>query len=130
MSELTTEVIEHALTVARRNGFTDVELSHGAHSFRARLEPGTGRGAPAPLASPDETITEVRANQVGYYSAGPNPLCIGDRVEPGDIVATVIALGIPTEVEAVVGGEVVEILAEDGQPVEYGQVMLRIKEAQ
>nr|BBH95585.1 hypothetical protein KTA_37840 [Thermogemmatispora argillosa] len=49
---------------------------------------------------------------------------VGDQVKVGQLVATVEALNVINEVESPVAGRVVEILVEEGQPVEYGQPLM------
>ncbi len=51
---------------------------------------------------------------------------VGDLVKVGQLVGTVESLNVFNEVEATVAGRVSEIFAQDGQPVEYGQVLLTI----
>lgn len=131
MSELDLDLVRHALSLARAHGFAEVELSLGADSFTARLAPG----APAPVAtSPaavataaDPEVVAIKANHVGYYKPGESPLAPGQTVAKGDVVATIAALGLANDVESTVSGEVVEVLVEADQPVEYGQTIALVK---
>jgi biotin carboxyl carrier protein len=52
---------------------------------------------------------------------------VGDRIKVGQIVATIESLNVINEVEAVVAGHVVEILVQNGEPVEYGQPLMIIE---
>lgn len=52
---------------------------------------------------------------------------VGDRVKAGQLVGTIESLNVFNEVEAAVAGRVVEVHVQDGQPVEYGQVLLTIE---
>ena len=134
MSELSQEVIEHALSVARKHGFAEIELASGGAAFRAKLDPTSKpkakKGASAhPEAPAEPTAKPLRASVVGYYAAAPKALKVGQRVKAGDLVATITALGISNDVEANVTGEIVEVLVEDGQPVEFGQALALVKES-
>ncbi|MEN9270541.1 MAG: biotin/lipoyl-containing protein, partial [Thermostichales cyanobacterium HHBFW_bins_127] len=51
---------------------------------------------------------------------------LGERVQKGQSVCIIEAMKLMNEVEAEVSGRVVEILVKNAQPVEYGQVLLRI----
>jgi len=51
---------------------------------------------------------------------------MGDRVKAGQLVGTIESLNVLNEVETAVAGRVVEIFVQDGQPVEYGQVLMTI----
>lgn len=75
---------------------------------------------------------QIRAPLVGIYhtsmKAGGKPLVsVGDTVKTGQIVAAIESLNVLNEVEATVSGKVMEMMASDGQPVEYGQALLVIE---
>jgi acetyl-CoA carboxylase biotin carboxyl carrier protein len=69
----------------------------------------------------------VKCPLVGYFGAAPAPVKVGDRIAVGDVVGIVVALGIPNEVLADLDGVVEQLLAADGDPVEYGQPLVRVK---
>ena len=60
-----------------------------------------------------------------YYGFKPY-VSVGDRVSKGQIVCIIEAMKIMNEIESEYSGIVKEILAQDAQPVEYGQVLFRI----
>ncbi|RYG48389.1 biotin/lipoyl-binding protein [bacterium] len=124
------ETVRHALAVARRNGFAEVELRAGEDRFRARLEPVSPAVAKAmaPAASDAEAaLAEIKSPLVGYYRNARTPLSVGQTIAVGDRIASIEALGLLSDVEAKSAGEVVELLVEDGQAVQYGQVIARVK---
>ena len=53
----------------------------------------------------------------------------GQEVKAGEIVAIIEAMKIMNEIQAEVKGTVVEVLVENGQPVEYGQRLFKVKAA-
>ena len=64
-----------------------------------------------------------------YRAAAPDAapfVEVGDRVEPGDVLCTIEAMKLMNDIKAEFAGEVVEVLAENAQPVEYGQPLLAI----
>src|SRR5690348_1055342 len=80
---------------------------------------------------PKSTTVEVKSPMVGtfYKSAEPGAkayVSVGDRVSKGQIVCIIEAMKIMNEIESEHSGVVREILAQDAQPVEYGQVLFRI----
>lgn len=97
--------------------------------------------APAPAAPVAETkepaalgenIVEVTAPMVGTFYAAPSPdsapfVKTGDVVGPGQTVCIVEAMKLMNEIEADVNGRIVDILVENGQAVEYGQVLFLIE---
>ncbi len=85
--------------------------------------------APAaePVATPDGPVqTAALAPVVGVFRPG---LTVGARVRAGDRIAVVDLLGIPQDVVAPVDGTLVEILAQAGDGVEYGQAVAVIEAA-
>ncbi len=68
---------------------------------------------------------EARSPAVGYFSPARG-LVVGQGVTAGDTLGSVDVLGIAQEVTAPVGGIVSAVLAEAGQAVEYGQVLVEI----
>ncbi len=81
-------------------------------------------------AAPD-THQKVTATLVGIFRVSMKrgskaAVAVGDQVRVGQIVGAVEALNVVNEVETPVGGRVVEIVAKDGQPVEYGQHLMTI----
>jgi biotin carboxyl carrier protein len=61
---------------------------------------------------------------------GGTLVAVGDRVKIGQLVGTIESLNVFNEVETTVAGRVVEVHVQDGQPVEYGQVLVTIESAE
>jgi acetyl-CoA carboxylase biotin carboxyl carrier protein len=134
MSDWNAEAVRHALTVARNNGFTEVELQSDGTSFQARLSPVAKASAPvsmpelAALEVPEgPAIKEITAPLVGYYKPAGTALNVGNQIKVGDPVAIIAALGLANDVESTVAGEVVRVLVQDGQSVEFGQVLAEVR---
>ncbi|RAM51626.1 MAG: acetyl-CoA carboxylase, biotin carboxyl carrier protein [Hapalosiphonaceae cyanobacterium JJU2] len=75
--------------------------------------------------------TEVTSPMVGTFYRAPAPgeatfVEIGDRIRSGQTVCIIEAMKLMNEIEAEVSGQVVEILVQNGEPVEYGQPLMRI----
>ncbi len=123
------DLVRHALAAARRNGYAEVELGEGESSFTARL--ARAPKAKATLATAEtpkeDAPQEIRATLVGFYRETKEPLAIGRTIRKGETVATIEALGIVTDVSSKVEGEVIEVLVEPGQAVEYGQALAVVK---
>lgn len=85
-----------------------------------------------PAVEPTTFDYEITAPMVGtfYYSSTPDSdpfVAIGDSVNTTTVVCIVEAMKLFNEIEADVSGEVVDILVENGELVEYGQPLFRIK---
>ena len=77
-------------------------------------------------------FVEVTAPMVGTFYRAPGPeeppfVDIGSRISVGQAVCILEAMKLMNELESEVSGEVVEILVENGTPVEFGQVLMRLK---
>lgn len=84
---------------------------------------------------PEETADydyEIISPMVGTFYGAPNPesdpyVKTGDSVNKETVVCIVEAMKLFNEIEAEATGEIVEILVEDGELVEYGQPLFRVK---
>jgi acetyl-CoA carboxylase biotin carboxyl carrier protein len=90
--------------------------------------------APAPVtAGGDETgFAYVKSPMVGTFYRSPSPenpsfVENGSKVEEKTAVCIIEAMKIMNEIQAETKGTVVEVLVENGQPVEYGQRLFKIK---
>ena len=77
-------------------------------------------------------LVEVTAPMVGTFYRAPGPeeppfVEIGSRINVGQAVCILEAMKLMNELESEVSGEVIEILVENGTPVEFGQVLMRLK---
>lgn len=80
----------------------------------------------------DENLHKITSPMVGTFYRKPNPdaepyVKVGDKVNTDTIVCIVEAMKLFNEIEAEVEGEIVEILVEDGQLVEFGQPLFLVK---
>ena len=117
-----------------------------AQAVMAPVMPAPVAAAPAPVAPaepaaapPASTATrsdllEVTAPMVGTFYRAPAPgepsfVEVGSRINVGQTVCILEAMKLMNELESEFGGEVVEILVDNGTPVEFGQVLMRVKPA-
>ena len=90
-----------------------------------------GADVPAPAAKEKEKEHKITAPLVGTFHVWARPrggalVAVGDRVKAGQLVGTIQSLNVLNEVETTVAGRVVEVHVQDGQPVEYGQLLITI----
>lgn len=79
----------------------------------------------------EKKLVEVPSPMVGTFYRAPAPgeaafVQVGDRVRSGQTVCIIEAMKLMNEIETEVSGQVIEILVENGEPVEYGQALMRI----
>lgn len=74
----------------------------------------------------------IKAPMVGTFYESPGVgqnsyVKVGDKIKPGDILCIVEAMKLMNEIECEVSGEIIEILAKDGEMVEYGAELFRVR---
>jgi acetyl-CoA carboxylase biotin carboxyl carrier protein len=88
--------------------------------------------APIPGESAAGELIDIHSPIVGTFYRSPSPDSLpfvneGDRIKPGDAICIIEAMKLMNEIEAEISGTIVDILVENGQPVEYNQVLFRVK---
>jgi len=146
--------IRALLELFREYGLTEVEIERNGERVRVRREPpaavpalpapaaaaGTGP-APATQAAPSaealhddrrQHLVTVEAPMVGTFYRAPSPdadpyVREGDVIKEGQVLCIIEAMKLMNEIESKVSGRVIRILAENVQPVEYGQPLFLIE---
>ncbi|QZZ20804.1 acetyl-CoA carboxylase biotin carboxyl carrier protein [Leptothermofonsia sichuanensis E412] len=93
------------------------------------LMPPSAQSSPPPTS--DRRLSEIVSPMVGTFYRSPAPdeppfVELGDRIRKGQTVCIIEAMKLMNELESEVAGEIVEILVQNGQPVEYGQILMRV----
>ncbi|HEY5665093.1 MAG TPA: acetyl-CoA carboxylase biotin carboxyl carrier protein [Gammaproteobacteria bacterium] len=142
--------VKKLIELLESSGIAEIEISEGEESVRisryAQAGPPVAQTvvqAPTPVESPrpaaaaaEETSGstsgfEVTAPMVGTFYASASPgakafVEIGSVVNEGDTLCIIEAMKMMNQIEAEVSGKVVSILAENGNPVEFGQPLFII----
>jgi acetyl-CoA carboxylase biotin carboxyl carrier protein len=89
-----------------------------------------GGGAAEALAA-KANLVEIKSPMVGTFYAQPEPgaapyVRVGSRVTPGQTLCIIEAMKIMNPLDSEVAGVIREVLVEDAQPVEFGQVLFRV----
>lgn len=148
-----TDYIEKLAKVLSETGLTEISLEDGEQAITLRKDvivssaPQVVAAAPvsAPVAAPsaqapsvDNTSapakkgTPITSPMVGTFYKAPSPdaepfVKEGASIKQGDVVCIVEAMKMMNEIKAEVSGKVVEVCVEDGQPVEFGQVLMYVE---
>ncbi len=116
-----------------------VPAGHGSGAWRSEPEDDLAltapRGRPSSRRPPVghvPTDTVVRAPLLGFFHRGGRPggrplVDVGDRLASGVTIGTITVLGLPNDVLTDGPAEIVAFLVEDGEPVEYGQPLARVR---
>jgi acetyl-CoA carboxylase biotin carboxyl carrier protein len=117
----------------RRGGehYPQVAQSAAAPTAPAAVAPSTlASGEPSAVAASDE-YTLITSPMVGTFYVASSPdsaafVKVSDHVGPDTIVCIVEAMKVFNEIPAEVSGRIVSVLAENGEPVEYGQPLFKV----
>jgi acetyl-CoA carboxylase biotin carboxyl carrier protein len=90
------------------------------------------QGQPEIVEQKGEELYYIKSPIVGTFFKAPSPnseafVSVGDFVEKGSVVCIVEAMKLMNEIESDVAGEIISILVENGQPVEYGERLFAIR---
>ena len=101
------------------------------------VSPAAMASAPAasvvePAVEPDLNTETISSPMVGTFYRAPSPeasafIEIGDIVRKGQPICIIEAMKLMNDVESEVAGKVVDIMVENGQPVEYGEPLVKIE---
>lgn len=144
-----TDYIEKLAKIIIDNSLTEISLEDGEQAITIRKDlPGIVQtAAPIVPSAPqvkqqqvtqEETQasaikgTPITSPMVGTFYTSPSPdaepfVKVGQTIKEGDIVCIVEAMKLMNEIEAEISGKVVEICVKDGQPVEFGQVLMYVE---
>ena len=95
--------------------------------------PAADAAAAAPAAE-EKGISIIKSPMVGtfYTAASPESPAfakVGDKVTADSIVCIIEAMKVMNEIQAEIGGKITEVLIENGEAVEYGQPLFKVKTA-
>jgi acetyl-CoA carboxylase biotin carboxyl carrier protein len=86
-----------------------------------------------PSAAPtvDKKWVEIASPMVGTFYRAPAPdeppfVSVGDRITKGQVVCIIEAMKLMNDIEAEVSGQVMEVLVQNGEPIEYGQALMLV----
>jgi len=103
-----------------------------APAVEVKTQSESSSAAPPAAAGTRSDLVDVTAPMVGTFYRAPAPgepafVEIGNRISAGQTICILEAMKLMNELEAELSGEVVEILVDNGTPVEFGQVLMRVK---
>ena len=89
-------------------------------------------GVAVPAEAAENGLVSVKSPIVGTFYRSPDPASPpfvkeGDRIRIGQVLCIIEAMKLMNEIEAEVAGEVVKILKESGQPVQYGEALFSVR---
>jgi acetyl-CoA carboxylase biotin carboxyl carrier protein len=135
------EIEEEGFKLRIRRGSTGYAASPSAPTLAYAPAPENGghsQAAPSSAAAPSASDEEesgtsfIKSPMVGTFYRSPSPdnpafVDVGSKVQENSPVCIIEAMKIMNEIQAEAKGTIVEVLVENGQPVEYGQRLFKIK---
>jgi acetyl-CoA carboxylase biotin carboxyl carrier protein len=148
--------IRQLVALMSRHDLSEIDLRDGPARLRLRRGPRRAAPAPTPVVAvaapaspapaaapapppaardeprkPDRALVEIKSPTPGTFYARPNPesppfVAVGARVTSTTVVGLIEAMKLYNEITADCNGVIREIVAEDGKPVEFGQVLFRV----
>jgi acetyl-CoA carboxylase biotin carboxyl carrier protein len=110
---------------------TPTVVTPPSHPVESAITANVEPSPPPPL---EKKGKEITSPMVGTFYRAPGPddapfVQVGDRISIGQTVCIIEAMKLMNEIESELAGEVIEIVAENGQSVEYGQTLMWINPA-
>jgi acetyl-CoA carboxylase biotin carboxyl carrier protein len=107
-------------------------VQHAAPVAAPSAPPPSVAAPTAPAVAADEDLHIVKSPIVGTYYESPAPGSLpfvksGDQVAAGQVLCIIEAMKLMNEIESDASGEIVKVLVNNGQPVEYGQPLFSIR---
>ncbi len=143
--------VKKLIELLDESGIAEIEITEGEESVRiSRYSPNVpvaapvaapAAPAPEPAAVPaaaaaapaeaEEDGFEVTSPMVGTYYAASSPgaapyVQVGDRINEGDTLCIIEAMKMMNQIDAEVSGTIKSMRVQNGEPVEYGQILLVI----
>jgi len=147
--------IKELIEIMKANDLLEVEIKHGEDKIflkrtgpqqpsktdvvsfadlvrKAKVAESEPAAAEPPATQKNENLVEIKSPLVGIFYSAPSPdsrpyVEIGTQVEPAAVVCVIEAMKVMNEIKAEMNGTVTEILVTNGQAVEYGQVLFRVR---
>ncbi len=130
---------EHELSeIDLRQADQRIRLRKGVEPVLSGLVPADPAAtSPAPTDSAaassqaDEGLSLIKSPMIGTFYASPSPelppfVKVGDPVDPTTTVCTIEAMKVFNEIPAELSGQIVAVLVENGEPVEFGQPLFKV----
>ena len=137
--------IERLVALMVENGLSELDITSGQARVMLRrggvaaaaLVPAPAAVAPAPApvaAKPAENLIEIKSPMVGTFYAAPSPdsepfVSVGAQLSDETVVCIIEAMKVMNEIKAECRGQIVEVCVKNAQPLEYGQVLFKVKPA-
>ena len=144
--------IKEMINLMNENNLSEIEIERDDLKIRLKRAPGPGqeivverpvisvaretqgaeRGEGLPTEAAEKKLVEIKAPLVGTFYRAPSPEAepfveIGQEIEVGQVICVIEAMKLMNEIKSEVKGKIIDILAENADPVEYGQILFLVE---
>ncbi|PAV24611.1 acetyl-CoA carboxylase, biotin carboxyl carrier protein [Tamilnaduibacter salinus] len=131
IEELEIQEGDDAVRISRRRGQAEPVVAAPAPAPQAPAPAPTEKPADEPAGESGPAGHRVRSPMVGTFYRAPSPSSkpfveVGQTVAAGDVICIVEAMKMMNQIEADKSGTIVDVLVENGQPVEFDQPLFVI----
>jgi len=140
--------IEEVIRLMEKHNLTEISIEEEGAKVHLRKGPGGHiekvLHMPSPVVTPAEykaplppqeevkKYTEIKAPMVGTFYRSPSPdakpfVDIGSTINEGDVLCIIEAMKLMNEIKSEVKGKIIDIVVENAEPVEFGQVMFLVE---
>ncbi len=134
--------LENFIKFMDENNLSELEIEEGKQRIRLKkyegqkphlsYEPISKPASEQANETKNNEVKEIKSPMVGTFYQSPSPdakpyVEVGQTVKEDEVVCIIEAMKVMNEIKAETGGQVTQILAENGQPVEFGQTLFTLK---
>lgn len=126
------EVVENGSKIRIDRCFGHADAESAVTGAKPAQEEAASKAAGNGEAGEKSNYKEIKSPMVGVFYAASSPesepyVKVGSRVRKGDVLCIIEAMKLLNELNSDMDGEIAEICAENGQVVEYGQTLFKLK---
>ena len=116
----------------KRSGLEQQNISAPIIVEREKIKEESSKEETRPQKEASAKTIEIKAPMVGTFYRAPSPEAapyveVGQVISPGDVICIIEAMKLMNEIKAEVKGKIIEALADNAEPVEFGQPMFLLE---
>lgn len=122
------------LRLSRKGNDAPAQIIQAAPAAAAAVATAATAPAVEAPAAEEEGISLIKSPMVGTFYSSPSPdsaafVDVGSKVKADTVVCIIEAMKVMNEIQSEIGGTITEMLVENGDAVEYGQPLYKVKTA-
>jgi len=143
MKEIEIDKIKELIKIMEEHNLEEIEIEREGARIKLKksspqnkhtnlIQVSSEKTSQETLEKESKNLIEIKAPMVGTFYRAPSPgakpyVEVGDVIEPGTVLCIIEAMKLMNEIKSEVKGKIVEILVENGEPVEFGQPLFLVE---